>query len=396
MLNLNYKHLEENYLFTEIARRTSEFIKANPDKHVIKLGIGDVTRPLATVAADAIIRAVEELKHAETFRGYGPELGYKFAREAVQRYYANYGVEIGLDEITIGDGIGEDIANITDIFAHGQNTILLPDPVYPLYKATSLMDGQNIIYLECNKENGFLPTPPDFKSDIVYLCSPNNPTGAALNRQQMQAWVDYANSCGAVILYDNAYERFITDPDCPHSIFTIPEARTCAIEFNSLSKTAGFTCVRSGYTVVPKTLIRDGISLLRLWQQRQTTKYNGAPYMTQRGLEAALSKEGLAEADCNIAYYKRNVATITSVLERHGIYYTGGHNSPYIWLECPKGMTSWEFFDVLLNEAYVVGTPGVGFGQYGEGFFRLTTFNTAELTAEAMQRIDKLLDKLNK
>lgn len=391
MLNLNYKLLEENYLFTEIARRTSEFVKTNPDKKVIKLGIGDVTRPLAPATADAIIRAVEELKHAETFRGYGPELGYRFAREAVQRYYAGYNIELDLDEITIGDGIGEDIANITDIFAHGKNTVLLPDPVYPLYKATSLMDGQKIIYLECNKANGFLPTPPKFPSDIVYLCSPNNPTGAAFTRQQMQAWVDYANSCGAVILYDNAYERFISDSGCPHSIFAIPEARTCAIEFNSLSKTAGFTCVRSGYTVVPKTLEREGISLLRLWQQRQTTKYNGAPYMTQRGLEAALSPEGLAQADRNIEYYKQNVKTITDVLDRHGIFYTGGHNSPYIWLECPGGMSSWQFFDHLLDNAYVVGTPGVGFGQYGEDYFRLTTFNTTELTAEAMQRIDTLL-----
>lgn len=395
-LNINYKKLEENYLFTEIARRTAEFVKANPDKKVIKLGIGDVTRPLPRSVADAIIRAVEELKHTGTFRGYGPELGYGFAREAVRRYYAGYGIEIDSDEITIGDGIGEDIANVTDIFAHGENTVLLPDPVYPLYKATSLMDGQNVIYLECNKENGFLPAPPDFPSDMIYLCSPNNPTGAALDRARMQAWVDYANSCGAVILYDNAYERFITDPDCPHSIFAIPEARTCAMEFNSLSKTAGFTCVRSGYTVVPKTLVRDGISLLRLWQQRQTTKYNGAPYMTQRGLEAALSPEGLAEADKNIGYYKRNVRIITSVLEKYGIYYTGGHNSPYIWLECPDGISSWDFFDMLLERANVIGTPGVGFGQYGEGYFRLTTFNTAELTSEAMQRIDSLLGEILK
>ncbi|MBO5728259.1 MAG: LL-diaminopimelate aminotransferase [Paludibacteraceae bacterium] len=391
MINKNYAKLEENYLFTEIARRTVEFMKANPDKPIIKLGIGDVTRPLAPMIADAVINAMEELKHAETFRGYGPELGYKFAREAVQRYYKNYNIDLDLDEITIGDGIGEDIANITDIFEKGTCTVLLPDPVYPLYKATSLMDGQKIIYLECNEANNFLPAPPDFPSDLIYLCSPNNPTGAALSRSQMQAWVDYANRHNAVILYDNAYERFITDADCPHSIFSIPEARTCAIEFNSLSKTAGFTCVRSGYTVVPKDLIRDGVSLLRLWQQRQTTKYNGAPYMTQRGLEAALSPEGLAEADKNIQYYKRNVKLITDVLEAKGIFYTGGHNSPYIWLKCPNGMSSWEFFDYLLNNVYVVGTPGVGFGQYGEGYFRLTTFNTYENTAEAMRRINELL-----
>ena len=389
MINLNYSKLEENYLFTEIARRTDEFVKANPDKPVIKLGIGDVTRPLARVTADAIIKAMEELTHAETFRGYGPEVGYIWARQAVQRYYASYGIEVDADEITIGDGIGEDIANVTDLFEKGRCTVLLPDPVYPLYKATSLIDGQKIIYLECNKENNFLPTPPDFASDMIYLCSPNNPTGAAFNRKQLQAWVDYANRVGAVILYDNAYERFITDPDCPHSIFAIEGARTCAIEFNSLSKTAGFTCVRSGYNMIPKELVRDGVSLLRLWQQRQTTKYNGAPYMTQRGLEATLTPEGLRQADENIQYYKRNVKLITDVLERKGWYYTGGHNSPYIWFECPNGMKSWEMFDLLLNEMYVIGTPGVGFGQYGEGFFRLTTFNSYEKTKEAMERIDR-------
>ena len=391
MINQNYSKLEKNYLFTEIALRTSEFIKNNPDKKIIKLGIGDVTRPLSKVTTEAIIKAVKELRHKETFRGYGPELGYNFAKKAVQGYYKRYNIDIDLNEITIGDGIGEDIANITDIFEHGSNTILLPDPVYPLYKATSLMDGQKIIYLECNKENNFLPTPPDIHGDIIYLCSPNNPTGAALTYEQLQAWVDYANANNAVILYDNAYERFITDSNCPHSIFAIPGSRTCAIEFSSLSKTAGFTCVRSGYTVIPEELVRDGVKLLRLWQQRQTTKYNGAPYMTQRGLEATLSEEGIKEADKNIAYYKRNVKLITDVLEKKNIYYTGGHNSPYIWLECPKHMNSWEFFDYLLNNVYVVGTPGVGFGKYGEGYFRLTTFNTYEATKEAMERIRHIL-----
>ena len=390
-LNLNYNKLEENYLFTEIAKRTAEFAKAHPEKPLIKLGIGDVTRPLAPVAADAIIKAVEELKHVETFRGYGPELGYGFAKRAVQRYYASYGIEVDTEEITIGDGIGEDIANVTDLFAHGENHVLIPDPVYPLYKATSLMDGQKITYLECNKENGFLPTPPDFAADMIYLCSPNNPTGATFSLEQMQAWVDYANRHGAIILYDNAYERFISEEGKPHSIFAAKGTRTCAIEFNSLSKTAGFTCVRSGYTFIPKELERDGMSLLRMWQQRQTTKYNGAPYMTQRGLEAALSEEGVAQADRNIDYYRRNVKLITDVLDKKGIFYSGGVNSPYIWMECPHGMKSWEFFDWLLNTAYVVGTPGVGFGACGEGYFRLTSFNTYENTAEAMERIERLL-----
>ncbi len=391
-LNLNYTKLEENYLFTEIAQRTSKFIKENPDKHVIKLGIGDVTRPLAPVAADAIISAMEELKHGESFRGYGPELGYAFARNAVQSYYQRYGIEVEMDEITIGDGIGEDIANITDLFAHGENTVLLPDPVYPLYKATSLMDGQNIVYLESSERNNFTPMPPaDVDADLIYLCSPNNPTGATFTYSQLQEWVDYANKCGAVILYDNAYERFISSKDCPHSIYAIEGSKTCSIEFNSLSKTAGFTCVRSGWTTVPKALVRDGISLLRMWQQRQTTKYNGAPYMTQRGLVAALSPEGIKQADENIAAYKKNVPVICDVLKRKGITYSGGENAPYIWLKCPNGMTSWEFFDYILNNAYVVGTPGVGFGKYGEGYYRLSTFNTNELTIEAMKRIEELL-----
>ena len=389
-INLNYEKLEANYLFTEIANRTSAFIKANPDAPVIKLGIGDVTRPLAPIAVDAMVKATEELKHVETFRGYGPELGYKFAKKAVQDYYLAYGVEVDFEEMTIGDGIGEDIANITDLFASG-NTVLIPDPVYPLYKATSLMDGQHIKYIPCTEANNFLPIPPDFASDMIYLCSPNNPTGATFNYEELKAWVDYANKHEAIILYDNAYERFITDKDKPHSIYEIEGARTCAMEFNSLSKTAGFTCVRSGYTVVPKELIREGVSLNRMWQQRQTTKYNGAPYATQRGLTAALSPEGLAQADENIAYYKRNVKLITDVLEEKGIFYSGGHNSPYIWLKCPKGLTSWEFFDYLLKTVYVVGTPGVGFGPSGEHYFRLSTFNTYEATKEAMERIRAIL-----
>lgn len=387
-INLNYAKLEENYLFVEVARRTAEFQKAHPEAKVIKLGIGDVTRPIAAVAADAMIRANEELKHPETFRGYGPELGYKFAKAAVQKYYASRGVAVDFDELTIGDGICSDLANITDLFASG-NTVLIPDPVYPLYKATSIMDGQRLEYLECSAENNFLPTPPDFPSDMIYLCSPNNPTGATLDRAQLQAWVDYANDCGAIILYDAAYERFIVEEGKPHSIFEIEGARTCAIEFCSMSKTAGFTCVRSGWTFVPKELMRHGMSLNRMWQQRQSTKYNGAPYATQRGLEAALSAEGMRHADENIAYYRHNVKTITDVLDRKGIFYSGGLNSPYIWMRCPNGMRSWDFFDWLLNNAHVVGTPGVGFGQYGEGFFRISAFNTHEATQEAMARLEQ-------
>ncbi|MDR0828538.1 MAG: LL-diaminopimelate aminotransferase [Prevotellaceae bacterium] len=390
-LNKNYSKLEENYLFTEIALRTKKFIDANPQKPLIKLGIGDVTLPLPALVADAIINAFEELKHAETFRGYGPELGYGFAKNAVAQYYKSYGVELQLDEITVGDGIGSDIANITDLFEKGANTVLVPDPVYPLYKATSLMDNQKIEYIACTAENDFLPSPPNFPSDMIYLCSPNNPTGASFNFEQLKRWVDYANSCGAVILYDNAYERFIEESDKPHSIFQIEGAKTCAIEFGSLSKTAGFTCVRAGYTVVPFELKSDGVPLNRMWQQRQTTKYNGAPYPQQRGVVAALSKEGLAAADKNIAEYKKNSTLITNVLKEKNIFYSGGTNSPYIWFKCPNNMGSWEFFDFLLNEVYVVGTPGVGFGANGENYFRLTTFNTYENTKEAMERIRGIL-----
>lgn len=393
-VNKNYQKLEKNYLFTEIAKRTKDYITAHPDKKVLKLGIGDVTRPLAPVAANAMIDALDELKHQETFRGYGPELGYGFAKQAVVDYYQSQNnVALDFEDITIGDGIGSDISNITDLFEHGSNTVLIPDPVYPLYKATSLMDNQSIIYIECNEANNFTPQAPsdDTPSDLIYLCSPNNPTGATFTFEQLQAWVDYANKVGAIILYDNAYERFIQDADKPHSIFQIPGARTCAIEFGSLSKTAAFTCVRSGYTIIAKELERDGMNLNRMWQQRQTTKYNGAPYMTQRGMAAALSPEGLQQADINIAYYKENVKTITQVLEAKGIYYSGGSNSPYIWLKCPKGMDSWAFFDFLLNEVQVIGTPGVGFGEFGEGYFRLTTFNTHEVTQEAMERINKIL-----
>jgi LL-diaminopimelate aminotransferase len=390
-LNKHYSKLEENYLFTEIALRTDRFLKANPNAPLIKLGIGDVTLPLPEVAANAIIKAVEELKHAETFRGYGPEIGYKFARNAVVEYYEKYGVTLDVGEVTVGDGIGSDIANITDIFEHGTNTVLVPDPVYPLYKATSLMDNQKIIYIDCNAENGFLPSPPDFPSDIIYLCSPNNPTGATFNFEQLQKWVDYANASSAVILYDNAYERFIEEDDKPHSIFQISGARTCAIEFGSLSKTAGFTCVRSGYTVVPFALEADGVSLNKMWQQRQTTKYNGAPYPQQRGLEAALSAEGISQADRNIDIYKKNSALITEVLDEKKIFYSGGKNSPYIWFRCPDNMGSWQFFDFLINRVNVVGTPGVGFGANGENYFRLTTFNTYENTKEAMRRIREIL-----
>lgn len=391
-INQNYSKLPQNYLFTEIALRTDRYIAANPDKSVIKLGIGDVTRPLSPVVANAMKQAVEELTHKETFRGYGPELGHPWAKAAVVNYYkTEIGVELQPDEITIGDGIGEDLSNITDLFTHGDNRVVIQDPVYPLYQSTTLMDGNEIIYVPCNEENGFLPAPPDAKCDVIYLCSPNNPTGAAFTFPQLKAWVDYALENNAVILFDAAYERFVTSPDCPRSIFQIEGANRCTIEFGSLSKTAGFSCVRSGYTIVPIDLERDGMNLNRMWQQRQTTKYNGAPYITQRGLEAALSPEGLRDSDLNIHYYQANAKLITEMLRQKGLFFTGGTSSPYVWMKCPQGMKSWEFFQYLLDTVQVIGTPGVGFGPSGEGFFRLSAFNSTEATMEALKRLEPIL-----
>ncbi|MDO4191374.1 MAG: LL-diaminopimelate aminotransferase [Bacteroidales bacterium] len=391
-INQNYNKLPHNYLFTEIALRTEKYIKTHPTQKVIKLGIGDVTQPLSPVIANAMKQAVEELTKKETFRGYGPELGHVWARQSVADYYKNeMNVVLDIDEITIGDGIGEDLANITDLFNHGGNTVVIQDPVYPLYQSTTLMDSNDIIYVPCNEANGFLPTPPDSHSDIIYLCSPNNPTGAAFNFSQLKAWVDYALENNAIILFDAAYERFTSNNDCPRSIFQIEGARNCAIEFGSLSKTAGFSCIRSGYTIVPNDLNRDGMNLLRMWQQRQTTKYNGANYITQRGLEAALTPQGLKDADRNIAYYHHNAGLITSMLKEKGLFFTGGESSPYVWLKCPNGMKSWDFFQYLLDTVQVIGTPGVGFGPSGEGYFRLSAFNSTEQTIEALERLDTIL-----
>ena len=385
-INENYKNLEESYLFSTVAKKVNEFIQKNPDKKVIRLGIGDVTRPLCKAVIDALHKAVDEMGVQSTFRGYGPEQGYDFLRLAVQKYYKKRNVEPELDEIFISDGAKSDIGNILDIFSTN-NTVLVPDPVYPVYVDTNVMAGRKVIFSDANGDNGFLPLPDEsIKADIIYICSPNNPTGAVYNKEQLKKWVDYALKNKAVILFDAAYECFISDESLPHSIYEIEGAKNCAIEFCSLSKTAGFTGTRCGYTIVPKTLEK----LNKFWLRRQTTKFNGVPYIIQRGAEAVFSESGQQEIKENINYYKENAKIISDTLEKCNISHTGGKHSPYIWLKCPDNMTSWEFFDYLLENIQVVGTPGSGFGKNGEGYFRLTSFGSRENTIEAMQRFEKL------
>ena len=394
-INQNYSKLNQSYLFSEIARRIREWQGAHLElsDQLIRMGIGDVTRPLPKTVVSAMVAASEEMGKAESFRGYGPEQGYDFLKEPIQKYYQKFGVALALDEIFVSDGAKSDLGNILDLFDQ-DNTVLVTDPVYPVYVDTNMMDGRRIVYAMSSEENGFLPMPEDgLAADIIYLCSPNNPTGAVYDRAQLTQWVEYAKSRNAVIFFDAAYECFVTG-DLPHSIYEIPGARDVAIEFCSFSKKAGFTGTRCGYTVVPESLVRDGSSLNRMWLRRQTTKFNGVSYITQRGAAAVFSAEGEKEIEENIQYYRENARIITETMDRLGIYYTGGKNSPYIWLKCPGGMDSWSFFDKLLNEVYVVGTPGEGFGESGEGFFRLTAFSTHENTAEAMKRFEKLVREM--
>lgn len=390
-LNENYLTLSESYLFSEIAHRVSAHAQAHPQQKLIRMGIGDVTRPLCPCVVSALQSAAAEQGSAATFRGYGPEQGYDFLRERIRAYYAARGVLLEADEIFVSDGAKSDLGSILDLFSR-ENRVLIPDPVYPVYVDTNRMEGRPIVFADATEENGFLPLPDEaLEADLIYLCSPNNPTGAVYDRAQLQQWVDYANARGAVILFDAAYEAFVVDPALPRSIFELPGAETCAIEFCSFSKTAGFTGTRCGYTVVPHALVRQGVQLGRLWLRRQTTKFNGVSYLVQRGAEAALSDEGLRQIQENLSYYRANAAVITGALDTLGIRYTGGKNSPYVWLRCPEGMRSWDFFDLLLQQAGVVGTPGAGFGANGEGHFRLTAFSTREATEEAMQRLKTLL-----
>ena len=392
-LNTNYSNISDSYLFSEIARKVAAYQAANPDKKVLRLGIGDVTLPLAPAVISALHGAVDEMADKATFRGYGPEQGYAFLKDAIAGYYAGHGAQLASDEIFISDGAKSDLGNILDLFAQS-NTVLIPDPVYPVYVDTNVMAGRKIVYMNANSENGFLPM-PDYgvDADIIYLCSPNNPTGAAYSKAQLKEWVDYANKKGAVILYDAAYECFVTDDSLARSIFQIEGAKTCAIEFCSFSKMAGFTGTRCGWTVVPEQLKSGNLSANKMWLRRQTTKFHGVPYIVQRGAAAVFTPEGLAQTAENLNYYRRNAKLIADGLRELGIWFTGGENSPYIWLRCPNGMTSWQFFDYLLENAQVVGTPGAGFGVNGEGYFRLTAFGSEEVTAEAVARIKKLLSK---
>ncbi len=396
--NENYLNLKESYLFSDIAKRVNAYQQANPDKKVIRLGIGDVTLPLAPSVIKSLHAAVDEMADAVTFRGYGPEQGYDFLREAIRDYYHRNGVELDADEIFVSDGAKSDTGNITDMFAV-DNTVLVPDPVYPVYVDTNIMNGRKIIYMDGTAENNFLPMPdPNVHADIIYLCSPNNPTGAAYNKEQLKAWVDYALENNAVILYDSAYEAFISDPSLPRSIYAVEGAKKCAVEFCSLSKTAGFTGTRCGYTIVPKAVISkaaDGseISLNKMWNRRQTTKFNGVPYIIQRAAAAVFSVEGMNECKAMIDTYKVNAKIIADTMDEVGVRYYGGINSPYIWFECPFNMYSWDFFDFMLDKIQVVGTPGAGFGKNGDNFFRLTSFNNKANTEEAMARFKTLFNK---
>ncbi|MGI6255895.1 MAG: LL-diaminopimelate aminotransferase [Acutalibacter sp.] len=390
-LNGNFQNLEQSYLFVTIAKKVAAYTQEHPDNKIIRMGIGDVTMPLAPVVIDAMHKAVEEEAHKETFHGYSPDSnGYEFLRQSIALYYKSFGVNLDASEIFVGDGAKSDVGNIVDLF-DVDNTVLIPDPVYPVYVDTNIISGRKIEYIDANEENGFLPMPNENqKVDIIYICSPNNPTGAVYNREQLKAWVDYALDQKAVLLFDAAYKNFITQPNLPHSIYEIPGAEKCAIEFCSFSKTAGFTGVRCGYTVVPHALVVDGVQVSKLWERRQGCKFNGVSYITQRGAAAVYTKDGYKQVMDTIAYYQRNAQVMMDAFRKMGIWFTGGTNSPYIWMKCPDGMSSWEYFDYLLHNAEIVGTPGEGFGKNGEGYFRLTAFGDAEKTKEAMERMQKL------
>ena len=398
-LNENYLKLPGSYLFSTIAKKVAAFQESHPDREIIRLGIGDVTQPIAPAIIDALHKAVDEMGHAETFHGYAPDLGYGFLRETiVEKDYKAWGCEVYPDEIFVSDGAKSDCGNIEEI-SDDSCRIAVCDPVYPVYVDSNVMAGRTgdydeatgkwsrVIYMPCTAENNFVPELPEETPDLIYLCFPNNPTGTTLTRDQLQVWVDYANRVGAVILYDAAYEAYITEDDVPHSIYELPGARTCAIEFRSFSKKAGFTGLRLGFTVVPKDLMCGDVQVRSLWARRHGTKFNGAPYIVQKAGEAVYSDEGNRQVMEQVGYYMRNAHVIYDGLKKAGYQVFGGVNSPYIWLKVPEGMTSWEFFDYLLDKAGVVGTPGSGFGPSGEGYFRLTAFGTYENTVKAVEAI---------
>ena len=406
-LNENYLKLPGSYLFAEIARRVTHFKEENPEADIIRLGIGDVTRPLPQASIEAMHKAVDEMAAADTFRGYGPEQGYAFLVEKIIAHdYASRGIQLGTDEVFVSDGSKSDVANIQEIFSR-DCTVTITDPVYPVYLDTNVMAGRtgtlqedgrfaNVTYLPCNAENNFIPSFPKERVDMIYLCCPNNPTGTTLSKSELKKWVDYAKANKSIILFDSAYESYIREADIPHSIYEIEGAKEVAIEFRSFSKTAGFTGTRCAYTVVPKELMAytksgEAHSLNPLWNRRHTTKFNGVPYIIQRGAEAIFSEAGQAQVQETIDYYMENARIIREGLQKMGLSVFGGVNAPYIWLKTPAGIDSWGFFDKLLNEANIVGTPGAGFGPSGEGYFRLTSFGTRENTIRAIERIQTRL-----
>lgn len=388
-INDNYKNLKPSYLFSDIGKRVRAFTSNNPDADIIRLGIGDVTLPLPECAVKAMERASGEMGNAETFRGYPPEYGYDFLREAIAERYKTFGVSLKVNEIFVSDGAKSDVGNITDIL--GNTPVCIPDPVYPVYYDSNLMEGREIVLVKGNTGNSFLPTPEGLekRAFVIYLCSPNNPTGAAYDKAGLKEWVDFAYDTGSLIVFDAAYEAFIDGGDYPHSIYEIEKAGDVAVEICSFSKFAGFTGTRCAWCVFPEELKCNGISLNFLWSRRQATKFNGVSYIVQRGAEASLTGEGIKQCMENIAYYRRNAKIIADCLEKAGIWFTGGKHSPYLWLKCPGDMGSWEFFDLLLEKAFIVGTPGEGFGECGRGFFRLTSFGSYENTRKAAERLER-------
>lgn len=391
--NMYYADLKESYLFYHIGQKTEAYLKENPGTYLYRMGIGDVSLPLCDAVVKALHEAVEDQAKKERFHGYMPETGAPFLREAIADYYEGKGIHLSADEVFVSSGASDELGDILDLFDRNSEALVI-EPAYPAYVDANVMAGRKIIHLASGEENGFLPAPDDgLKADLLYICSPNNPTGAVFNREQLQAWVDYANQRGAVILFDAAYEAFIEEPGLPHSIFELEGARNCAIEICSLSKTAGFTGTRLGYTVIPKELTRKGMNFNEMWVRNRTTKTNGVSYIIQKGGAAVFTPEGQKQVHDNIQVYKDNAAFLMKALDDLGIWYCGGKNAPYIWMKCPNGMTSWEFFDYLLNEIQVVGTPGEGFGACGEGYFRFSTFGSAEDTKEVARRLVELLKK---
>jgi len=390
--NTNYSNLKDSYLFYNISQKVKAYQEANPDKKLYRMGIGDVSLPLCDAVVKALHEGVDDQANKGTFHGYMPECGAEFLRKAIAKYYLNRGIELLDDEVFVSSGASDELGDILDLFGKGK-TVMIMEPAYPAYVDANVMSGNNIVKVESGKDNGFLPLPNDkLYADVIYLCSPNNPTGAVYDKEKLKKWVDFAIKKDAIIIFDAAYEAFIEE-DIPHSIYEIEGAKECAIEICSLSKTAGFTGTRCGYTVVPKSLVRGEMNLNAMWVRNRTTKTNGVSYIIQKGAAAVFTEEGQKQIHANIQIYKNNAKVLMEALDKLGIWYTGGKNAPYIWLRCPKDMGSWEFFDYLLNEIQVIGTPGEGFGKCGEGYFRFSTFGSPEDTKEAAKRIVELFSK---